>query len=134
METVPSGIEVDRSVHVVGVGGAGSGVKLRIRHSVVGEDPLVAGSVSWKVAESEAPTCVTVNVCPAIVTVPVLGGPALSGMAMNTLPLPIPLAPVRIVMNGEVVLAVHAHPLFVVTMIVDVALVLLMLRVVGEIE
>jgi len=134
MEAVPSGIEVDWSVHVVGAGGAGSGVELRIRHSVVGEDPLVPGSVNWNPAEAEAPAWVTVNVCPAIVTVPVLDGPGLSGIAMNTLPLPIPLAPVRIVMNGEVVLAVHAHPLFVVTTIVDVALVLLMLRFVGEIE
>jgi hypothetical protein len=100
---------------------------------VVGADPLDAGSSSWNAAETVAPAWVTVNVCPAIVTAPILGGPVLSGIAMDTLPLPIPLAPIRIEMNGEVVLALQAQPLPVVTMIVAVALELLMLKVVGEI-
>jgi hypothetical protein len=118
-------------VHVVGAPGAG--VALRIRHSVVGEDPLVAGSISWNAAAPEAAACVTMNACPAIVTVPILAGPGLSGTAMNTLPLPDPLAPERIVMNGVVVLAVQAQLDPVVTPIDAVALVLLMLSVVGEI-
>jgi hypothetical protein len=68
-----------------------------------------------------------------MVTVPVLAGPELSGIAMSTPPLPVPLAPLGNVMNGEVVVAVHPQPLPVVTVMVAVALVLLMFSVVGEI-
>ncbi len=76
----------------------------------------------------------TVNVSPAIVTVPVLSGPMLSATLMSTLPLPFPLAPEIIVMNGDVVAAVHAQPLPTVTAITRSALVLLIATVVGEIE
>ena len=75
----------------------------------------------------------TVNVSPAIVTVSVLAGPILSGIEMNTLPLPLPLDPETIVMNVDVVAAVQAQPLFVVTVIVRSALVLLMVTDSGEI-
>ena len=76
----------------------------------------------------------TVNVCPATVTMPILSGPTLSATLMNTLPLPLPLAPETIVMNGDVVAAVHAQPLATVTAITRSALELLIATVVGEIE
>jgi hypothetical protein len=129
MVAVPRATDVDWTVHVVGVDAV---ALLRNWQLVVG--PAVCeGSSSWNAAVAEAPACVTVNVCPAMVTVPVLGGPELSGIAMNRPPLPVPLAPLGNVMNGEVVLAVHAQPFPVVTVMVAVALVLLMFSVVGEI-
>ena len=75
----------------------------------------------------------TVNVCPAIVTMSVLWGPTFSEIVMNTLPLPLPLAPETIVMNDDVVAAVQAQPLFVVTVTIRSALVLLTATDVGEI-
>jgi hypothetical protein len=127
---VPAATDVDRSVQVVADGGV---PLLRIRHSVVGEDPLVLGSRRSNDPVAWAPLCDTVNVRPAIVRVPVLAAPGLSVTEMNTLPLPVPLAPLRIVMNDALDVAVHAQPLGAVTVIVDVALVLLMLRLDGEI-
>jgi hypothetical protein len=78
--------------------------------------------------------CVTVNVCPAIVTIPTLSAPTLSAIEMNTLPLPLPLAPETIVMNGAVVAAVHAQPPGAVTVTIRSALELLIDTVLGEIE
>src|SRR5690242_14248102 len=131
MDAVPIGNAFDCSVHVVGTPGT---LELRMRHSVVGEAPLVPGSKSWNDAETAAPAWLTVNVWPAMVTVPVRGCPGLSGIAMKTLPLPVPEPPDKIVMNDEVVVAVHGQLGPVVTAIVAVALVLLMLSVVGASE
>jgi len=129
MLAVPRGTDVDWTTQVVGAGGV---APLRNWQFVVG--PAVCeGSSSWNAAATEAPAWVTVNVWPAMVTVPVLDGPGLSGIAMSTPPLPVPLAPFGNVMNGEVVVAVHPQPLPVVTVMVAVALVLLMFSVVGEI-
>ena len=64
---------------------------------------------------------------------PLLAGPGLSGIAINTLPLPVPLAPDKKVINDAVVVAVHEQLLSVATEIEEVALVLLMFSVVGEI-
>jgi hypothetical protein len=63
----------------------------------------------------------------------VLRAPTLSETVINTLPLPLPLAPETIVMNGDIVAAVQAQPLFVVTVIIRSALVLLIDADVGEI-
>jgi hypothetical protein len=51
----------------------------------------------------------TVNVCPAIVTVPLRAVPGFGATVSTTLPLPVPLAPDLIVMNAELLTAVHAH-------------------------
>ena len=59
------------------------------------------------------------TVCPATVTVPVRLAPESAATLMTALPLPVPLAPDVNVMNEADVLAVHAHPLCVVTVTVD---------------
>ena len=64
-----------------------------------------------------AAACVTVNVCVAIVRVPVRAEPVLAAMAKPTAPFPEPLAPLVIVSHEALVVAVHAHPLGAVTAI-----------------
>jgi len=59
--------------------------------------------------------CVTVNVCPAIVRVPVRAAPAFAATANATVPLPLPVAPDVMVIHGALLLAVHAQPAVVVT-------------------
>jgi len=51
----------------------------------------------------------TVNVCPAIVSVPLRAFPGLGAIVSTTLPLPVPGVPDLIVMNVELLTAVHAH-------------------------
>ena len=65
-----------------------------------------------------APVCVTVSVCPAIVTVAVLVDSELAATFNATVPAPLPLVPARIVMNDDEVVAVHVQPLAVVTVTV----------------
>jgi hypothetical protein len=63
------------------------------------------------------PACVTVNVCPAMVIVPVrCVVPPLLAAANATVPLPLPLAPL-VTVSQEVLLLtpVHAHPVGAVT-------------------
>lgn len=56
------------------------------------------------------PCCVTVNVRPAIVTVPVRCAVAgLAAMVMLTVPLPVPLAPAVTVIHPAPLAAVHAQ-------------------------
>lgn len=57
----------------------------------------------------------TVNVCPAIVTVPVRAAPVLALMASDTDPLPVPEAPDLTAIQEAWLDAVHAHALPVVT-------------------
>lgn len=64
------------------------------------------------------PACVTVTVCPAIVTIPVRA--ALSGLLAtlkDTDPTPMPVAPDAIVIHGTELVAVHGHvpPVLTVT-------------------
>jgi hypothetical protein len=59
--------------------------------------------------------CVTVNVCPAMVSVPVRAAPVLAAMAKLTVPLPVPLAPDVIVIHAALLAAVQAHPVVVET-------------------
>jgi hypothetical protein len=54
-------------------------------------------------------SCVTVKVCPAIVTVPLREAPLLAAAVTTTVPLPVPEAPDLMVMNEAEVEAVHVH-------------------------
>jgi len=56
-----------------------------------------------------------VKVCPATVSVPLRALPVLAAMLKPTDPFPVPLAPEVIVSHDALLLAVHAHPLVVVT-------------------
>ena len=53
-------------------------------------------------------------------SVPVLAGPVFAATVNATDPLPLPLAPLVIVIQGVAVVAVHAHPVALVTL-TDVA-------------
>jgi hypothetical protein len=58
----------------------------------------------------------TANGCPAIVTVPLRGGPVLAAAVRFTVPFPLPLAPlVTVIQVVEVAFVVHAQPVGVVT-------------------
>jgi hypothetical protein len=57
----------------------------------------------------------TVNVCPAIVTVPDRADPLFAATVYDTVPFPVPLAPAVTVMNDAALTAVQTHPLVVVT-------------------
>jgi hypothetical protein len=64
-----------------------------------------------------APACVTVNVRPAIVNVPVREAePLLAATENATVPPPLPLLPEVIVTKPELLAAVHAQPLPAVTL------------------
>ena len=52
----------------------------------------------------------TVNVCPAIVSVPLRSAPGFGAMPNVTLPSPLPVAPDVTVIQGALLVAVHAHP------------------------
>jgi hypothetical protein len=62
-----------------------------------------------------AADCVTVNVCVAIVIVPVRAAPVLAATVKPREPSPEPLAPLVIVSQDALLVAVHAHPLGAVT-------------------
>jgi hypothetical protein len=62
----------------------------------------------------------TVNVWPAMVTVPVRAAPLLAAMFMPTEPFPVPAAPAVTVIHGTPLAAVHAHAAVVVTVTVAV--------------
>ena len=71
-----------------------------------------------------APACVTVTVCPAMVTVPVRAEPEVfSAIDSVTVPEPVPLVPPVTVIHDALLTAVHAHPVPAVTptLPVDVA-------------
>ena len=57
----------------------------------------------------------TVNVSPAMVSVPLRAPPVLAATLNPTDPLPLPLAPDVMLIQEALVAAVHAHPLLVVT-------------------
>jgi len=62
-----------------------------------------------------AVACVTVNVLPAIVSVPVRTKPELTAAENVTVPFPLPLAPAVIVSHVALLAAVHAQPAPAVT-------------------
>jgi hypothetical protein len=59
--------------------------------------------------------CVTVNVWPPIVSVPVRAAPVFAAALNVTDPLPVPAAPAVIVIHVALLVAVHAHAACVVT-------------------
>jgi len=82
--------------------------------------PPAAGTVwlAGLIDAGHAPACVTVCVWPAIVMVPTrLVELGLATNVNATVPLPLPLAPLVIVIHDAAVLAVHAQPVAVVTAI-----------------
>jgi hypothetical protein len=121
---VPSGIDVDRRVHVVAV-------LLVMRHSVVAFTDT-AGSNSWKLAAIPVPVCETVTVCPAIVSVPERAVPSLAATVAVTVPLPVPEAPAVTVMNAALLVAVQAHALPPVTVIATAPPLLLTVAAAGD--
>ncbi len=81
------------------------------------------------------PACVTVNVCPAIVSVPVLWlVVGLAETVYETVPLPLPLAPAVMVIHETLLVAVQLHPVGAVTVTVFDSLPDPCERLVGEIE
>ena len=67
------------------------------------------------------PTCDTVNICPAMVNVPLREVVELFAAALKlTAPLPEPLAPAVMVSQLAPLVAVHAHPVPAVTLVVPV--------------
>jgi hypothetical protein len=76
----------------------------------------LAGSIMYVHAGAAATSaCVTVNVRPAIVNVPVRAAPVLAATVNVIDPLPLPVAPEVTVIHGTLLAAVHAHPPAVVT-------------------
>jgi hypothetical protein len=81
-------------------------------------DPPLAGTlceVGLRVNE-QPELCVTVNVWPAMVNVPVRCGPVLAATENCVEPLPVPLAPVVIVIQVALLAPVQAQSLAVVTL------------------
>jgi len=68
--------------------------------------PIVYVQVPW----------LTVKVCPAMVAVPLREPPGLAGMLRFTVPLPVPLPPLVMVIHGALLVAVQAQPVPVVTL------------------
>jgi hypothetical protein len=77
--------------------------------------------------------CWTVAVCPAMVNVPTRLATA-NATVKVTVPFPVPLAPAVMVMNGTLLVAVHAQPLPAVTVTVPCPPIRPIVCVVGEIE
>lgn len=74
-------------------------VRLDGAEMLVGEIVVVHGTAS----------CVTFTVWPAIVSVPVRCPPVFAAKASDTVPLPVPLAPLVIVTHEAALAAVHSH-------------------------
>jgi hypothetical protein len=91
---------------------------------VTADDPVVAAApADWLAGAIEyvqaAAACVTVNVCPAIVNVPVRCDAVEFGAMLNeTLPLPSPLVAPTSVSHEALLVAVHAHPVTPVMFVV----------------
>jgi hypothetical protein len=74
-------------------------------------DPPAAGSpiVSGATTGLHPPSCVTVNVCPAAVIVPLRAPPVLAAAVNCTVPGPVPLPPDVMEIQEAFAVAVHAH-------------------------
>jgi hypothetical protein len=80
-------------------------------------DPPAAAapSVSGATPALHPESCVTVNVCPPAVIVPLRATPVLAATVNCTCPLPVPLAPDVMASHAALLLAVQAHPAPAVT-------------------
>jgi hypothetical protein len=85
--------------------------------TAVEPDPPLAGTawLAGAIAKLHDVTCVTVNVWPAIVSVPVRAAPVLAAAVMLTVPLPVPEPPDVTVIQLTFGTAVHEQPALVVT-------------------
>jgi len=82
------------------------------------ENDCVVGEID---AVHGAAACVTVNVAPAIVSVPVrLDATVFAATLKPTVPLPEPVAPLVNVIQAALLAAVHAHPVATVTVLLPV--------------
>ena len=78
----------------------------------------VAGEID---GEQDAAACVTVNVAPAIVNVPVRDDTALFAATLKaTVPFPVPLAPPVTMIHGALLLAVQVQPAATLTLLLPV--------------
>ena len=78
------------------------------------------GETLYVHAAGAPPSCVAVTVRPATVRVPVRSPGAVLAVALNvTVPLPVPLEPPLMLSHAALLVAVHPHPLAVVTVVVD---------------
>jgi len=80
-------------------------------------EPAPAARDIGLIENVQPPACVTVNVCPAIVSVPVRCGPELDPMLKVVVPFPLPDAPVCTVMNAALLDALHVQPAPAVTLL-----------------
>jgi len=95
------------------------------------ENDCVVGEID---AVHGAAACVTVNVAPAIVSVPVrLDATVFAATLKPTVPLPEPVAPLVNVIQAALLAAVHAHPVAAVTLLLPVPAAAVKDCVVGEI-
>jgi hypothetical protein len=62
------------------------------------------------IENAQPPACDTVNVCPAMESVPLRAAPVLAAIVKLTVPLPLPLVPVVMASHESLLLAVQAHP------------------------
>jgi hypothetical protein len=89
-----------------------------------GEPAPPAIPIDWLaglIAYEQPLVCVSVNVWPAIVMVPVRVTPELAAAVKLTSPLPVPVAPEAMVIHEVAVVAVHAQPAAVETLTADPA-------------
>jgi hypothetical protein len=71
-----------------------------------------AETLAGVTVNAHVPDCVTVNVCPAIITDPVRSAaPLLAATLMVAVPLPVPRLPEGTVIHEAPLVAVHAQPL-----------------------
>jgi hypothetical protein len=76
---------------------------------------FVAGLIAYE--HPDVPCWVTVKLWPAMLALPVREAvPVLAAMLMNTVPLPVPLAPLVIAIHGVLLAALHTHPVAAVTL------------------
>ena len=90
------------------------------------------GAVGETVKEHGAPSWLTVNVSPPIVSDPARPWPEVLAAALNeTVPLPVPLASPVTVNQPVLLVAVHAHPVVAVTEVDDAPPAAATVRLVG---
>ena len=82
--------------------------------------PAAAGCAFGEIAKLQIPLCVTVSVCPAIVSVPVRGLVAVfAATVYAAVPFPVPLPPLVTVIQDALLAPVQAQPLVVDTAVVN---------------
>ena len=85
--------------------------------TVTDPDPPPSGTLAdvGLILKLQPELCVTVNVRPAIVSVPLRAGPVVEATLNCTVPFPLPEAPLLIVIQAALLVAVHSHAATVAT-------------------